>query len=315
MKLKKKKSTKSIFSSYSKGLPRASGDARRGKAGKSSVYIVLIMVIILGSIIFAQGIFPKSTITNPPNNEEGTIVSEAPKDEKYNLQLDTIKFQKCGETAAVDFLIDSSGSMAFGTKLENLKSALLTFADKFPPNGVTAMQLFSVYPFETVKFDYFKNNKTSFINAVNAMYPISATHTKDAFNFVKPIITNAKNKYKDKKIALVFISDGVPETGANNNACPGGQNSDYCGPNPLNSQACRCFDTNQDPTQPASEIKNAGIRIFSIGYISSEDDKFKEKLRTLMTNVASSPSDFYEAPITNQITEILKQITTKICNV
>lgn len=290
------------------------------KKGKVTIYL-LILVVILGSILFAQGIFPKSTITPSLEDSESILATQTPGPERGNLQLDTLKFIKCGETVAVDFLVDNSGSMRFGNKMANLKSALTTFASTFPPYGIVGMQSFSDWEKEDVTFGYFKDKKQEFLRAISLMQPDSATHTKDAFILTSTLLPSAMARYPKQKFNLIFISDGVPETGRQDDLCPGGPGTDseYCTarrdviPSPGSQPLCRCFDPSQDPTQIATDIKSKDVRIFSIGYISDEDDKFKEKLRTLMKNVASSPEDFYEAPITNQITAIIKQITTKIC--
>lgn len=113
------------------------------------------------------------------------------------------------------------------------------------------------------------------------------------------------------------LFDGVPETKEKNDTCfdNGGPSSDpqYCTNSPTYPPpACRCFDTNQDPTNLATQIKQSGVTIFSIGYVSAEDSKFQNDLQNLMTNVAS-PGNFYPAPITNQITDILSSITDKVC--
>lgn len=288
--------------------------------GKVTIYL-LIMVVILGSILFVQGIFPKSTITPSLEDQESILATQTPGPERDNLQLDTLKFIKCGETVAVDFLVDNSGSMGFGNKMANLKSALLTFGRNFPIKGVIATQIYSspgyIPPQELIPFSFYGNIKSNFAQIINSMNAYGSTHSKDAFAFTKQKLEVAINdsRFKNQKFNIIFISDGIPETLEQNKLCPGGQgiNSEYCTISPLDSSACRCFDPSQDPTQIANDIKSRGVRIFSISYISDEDDKFKEKLRTLMKNVASSPEDFYEAPITNQITAIIKQITTKIC--
>lgn len=289
--------------------------------GKASFYL-LILIIILGSIIFVQGLAPKMKLSPPSSTEELTVLSVTPADERKKLQLDTFGFKKCGEKAAIDFIIDVSGSMKYGNKMDNLKNSLTTFAGNFPGEGVIGMQLFSVYPSEAVSIGKFKDRKSEFLRQISLMSPQTGTHTKDAFLFAKPILQRMKTIFPEQQnYAVVFISDGVPETlerntqGRDNNECTTLETSSrYCMPSPEAQGACRCFDTDQDPTDVANEIKNVpGFRIFSIGYISGEDEKFQADLETLMKAVASSENDFYQAPITNQITEILKQISTQIC--
>lgn len=284
----------------------------------ASLVIVFLGVIILASLFFVGGIIPGKSDLHE-NEPSFTVLPEVPLDKKNTLQLKTIKFKSCVADASVSFLVDSSGSMAFGTKLSNLKTALKIFADNYPLEGLISLQTFSTYssnPSIDVPFDYFKNNKSRFINSINSIYPDGGTYTKNAFEVAKAKFAQAKIKFPGSKFTLIFISDGIPETSATNNLCPGGKGPDskYCTSSPNKPSACRCFATEQDPTSVANEIKSQDVRIFSIGYINEEDDKFKDDLTELMTNVASSPDDFYIAPITNQLTSILQRISTKICN-
>lgn len=286
---------------------------------RGGIEILILVLIVLGSILMAGGLFPK-LLKGDPNAEKFIAIPEIPQDTHSTLQLKTIKFKSCTSAVAVNFLVDRSGSMRYGTKLQNLQSALRVFANNYPDDGIIGMQSFSepaLGPTADVPIDYFRNVESQFSSAISALFPDGGTYTRDAFSFVKPRLDAAKSKFSNYKFSLIFISDGVPETLARNNAqgaCQGTTPEDlrYCG---LKSDGnCRCFDTSQDPTLIANEIKNSGVRIFSIGYINDEDLKFKDDLTTLMKNVASSPNDFYEAPIDNQLTDILSQISQKLCN-
>lgn len=287
---------------------------------EGGVEILILVIIILGSILFAGGLFPK-IIPPDPNAPKYTAINEIQPDSQKTLQLKTIKFKGCTSTVAVNFLVDRSGSMRYGTKLDNLKNALNVFAGSFPEDGIIGMQSYSepaFGPTSDVPINYFKNVKSQFSSAVSRLFPNGGTHSKDAFSFAKPLLDAARSKFPNHNFSLIFISDGVPETrDGTRRLCPNGPDTAdqrYCGPKPDNPTQCRCFDTDQDPTSVANEIKNSGVRIFSIGYIHDEDLKFQNDLRTLMTNVASSPTDFYEAPIDNQLVNIFSQISQKLCN-
>jgi len=287
---------------------------------QGGIEILILILIALGSIFMAGGLFPK-IIPPDPNAPKYTAIDQIQPDSKQTLQLRTIKFKSCTSTAAVDFLVDRSGSMRYGTKLENLKNALNVFAGNFPEDGIIGMQSYSdplFGPTIDVPINYFKEAKSQFLSAVSKLSPNGGTYSKDAFSFTKPLLDSARVKFPDHKFFLIFISDGVPETKEGlQRLCPEGpQKADpiYCEPKPSNPSECRCFDTTQDPTSVANEIKLSDVRIFTIGYIHDEDLKFKDDLRRLMTNTASSPTDFYEAPIDNQLTDILSQISQKLCN-
>lgn len=281
------------------------------------IEILILIILVLGAILLIGGLFPK-ILSPDPNALKYTAVSDIAPDPHSTLQLKTIKFKSCTSAVAVDFLVDRSGSMNYGTKLQNLQSALKFFADSFPEEGIIGMQTFSADFTPVVSIDYFRNVRSTFTSAVNAINPFGGTYTKNAFALAKPLLDSARAKFPDYKFSLIFISDGVPETLARNTAsgaCSGTTPEDqrYCGLKPADG-LCRCFDISQDPSSVASEIKNSGVRIFSIGYIHDEDLKFQNDLTTLMTNVASSPTDFYQAPIDNQLTDILSQISQKLCN-
>jgi hypothetical protein len=274
-------------------------------------------MIIASAFVLVGGVLPDRS-KKPTNLTAFTPITAVPTDKYYNLQLKTINFKSCGNIATVGFLIDRSGSMSRGTKLANLKSALQTFATTFPDEG-----LISLISFTTdnsgrnditvdIPFNLFKNVKNLFLSAIARLDPEGGTPTKDAFIVAQQEFARAKTQYPTRDFSMVFISDGIPETLANNRLCPGGSNSRYCTPDPRGG--CRCFDVNQDPYLIADQIKQSGVRIFSIGYIHEEtEQKFKDDLTNLMRRVASSEEDFYFAPIDNQLTGILSQITKEIC--
>lgn len=292
--------------------------------GSSLIIVLLIALIITAGIFFTNGLF---TDTNKPPSDltEYKPLPTILNDNRVVLQLKTINFESCGDTASLGFLVDQSGSMRYGEKETKLKAALNVFASKFPPGGITGLRTYSddTYSPIIVPYNYFKNNKTNFANAIRNMTPYKATHSKDAFVQEKADLDAASIKYPDYKFNLIFISDGIPESQAGlDRLCPGPDhlliNGDprYCGPYPDNSSQCRCFDPEQDPTDVAAQIKasDPDINIFTIGYIHDiTDATFQIKLRNLMRNVASKPEYFYEVPSTNDITGILQQIITKVC--
>ncbi|MEK7558879.1 MAG: vWA domain-containing protein [Patescibacteria group bacterium] len=297
--------------------------------GSSLIIVLLLAVVIVASIFFVNGVIPDTT--RRPSDTSGvfTLVTPPPGDPHANLQLMTLKFSSCANTAAIGFLLDQSGSMNFGggSKQANLKNALKYFTSNFPPEGIIGLRTYSSPGFpahmDVVPFDYFKNNKGDILNTINTMIAKGGTHSKDAFNAIKTDLAVAQAKFPGYKFNLVFISDGIPETLAQNTLCPGGtgSSSTYCTDDP--DIGCRCFDPSQDPTSVATEIKATGVRIFTIGYIhdirdakfNSTDPSAPASLVNLMKRVASNPdTDFYFAPIDNQLNEILGQISTKICS-
>lgn len=275
--------------------------------------IIIIVLVVVFSLFLVGNLFPK--FENSSSLDQYEIAPTPSPDIHDNLQLKTFGFKKCSGTVAIDFLIDMSGSMAYGTKLKNLQDALKVFANSFPATGAIAMQTYNVSNKERVPFSYFQDSKNLFLSSIAGFQPYSGTHSKDAMTFAKSKLDAGRPKFPGYNFALIFISDGIPETLATNINCPGGINGDLCSPSPENPSACRCFATDQDPTEIADQIKTSGVRIFTIRYIDTTDQKFNTRLTTLMQNVASDPNkDAYLAPLNNQIEEILKQITVRICN-
>lgn len=271
-------------------------------------------------MLLVGGVFPKPPGESSPSFEAIPDDTVRSSDGKRSLQLETIPFKECTESTMVDFLIDNSGSMAYGSKMVELKNAMVVFGSNFPDSGVLGIQVYSdpstYSPLgykELIPISEYRNVKSQYVSLINTMRPAGATHSKDAMSFAKQKLTEAKTQYPDKKLNLVFISDGIPETESETRAlCPGGTpDPNLCSGS---GTSCRCFARSQDPTSVAAEIKNSGVRIFTISYVDPADSKFNNNLQTLMQNVASSPSDYFQAPVESQVTNILKQISEKLCN-
>lgn len=343
----------------------------------SSTLILLVAVVIAGSIAMAGGIFPSEKgAAPPPGAGEVEIDTSNPSltGQQNSLQLKTLKFKQCDSIAAVDFLVDNSGSMAFGSKMQDLKNGLLAFSNSYPNGGLVGLQVYSdpfVYPAprpttaisettpiptiplstiiplptrdpslptetpyptptpdavaqnattlavssggyaELVPISKYSTVKSLFKSQINAMYPKGGTYSKNAMEFAKEKILAAKAQYPNYQFNLIFISDGIPETLETNRACPGGPTGDLCSSNPAGG--CRCFDQGQNPKTVANEIKNSGVRIFTIAYVDSSDQKFNDRLQSLMKSSASAPGDYYQAPVSSQISSILSQIAQKLC--
>ena len=263
-------------------------------------------------MLFANGAFPSFEKSVPlPLSPDSELQTPNPSGGQNNLQLETFGFKECGKLIALDFLVDSSGSMGSTNKMSELQNGLREMINQYPDNGVIGLQVFNnpqIIPpngvTELVPISLYKNVKTQVASAINSFSPGGATYSKNAFEFVRPKLQAAVSAFPNYKINLVFVSDGVPETIESDNACLPG----FCRAN-----ICNCFAPEQDPTGVASQIKSDGIRIFTIAYVDQQDALLNDKLQNLMKNVASSPADYYMAPTSSQITEILKQITAKIC--
>ena len=271
------------------------------KGSGFKIVIIFLLIIVGASTLLTGGVFPKLTNSVPPNQGQANIPeTNVTSGNNTSLQIKTFGFktlppipQSCAQTLAVDFLVDRSGSMGKGSKMTELKKGLILFTGSLTDNAVIGMQSFSDTPSEVIPFSYYKSVKTQVTNAINSMQPNGWTYTKDAFVFTKQKLDAGVPKYPGYKFALIFVSDGVPEI-PNNPA--GGR-----------------FAPSQDPTDIATQLKQTGIRIFTIAYVDNTDAAVNSQLQAMMRRIASSTTDYYIAPDPAKISSILTQITTQLC--
>lgn len=290
---------------------------------------LLIGVLLLGAVMLAGGIFPKLD-PKKLGEEAGELIPPAQEANRDNLQLSTFKFKKCSDIAAIDFLIDTSGSMQYGTKLVDLRSALRNFSNKFTDKSITGIRRFSGEGVSEptsrlVPINFYSSNKNSFTSAVTNLYAIGGTMTATAFQAELQDLQSAvgNSQFKNYNFNLIFFTDGIPETSGNNKACPGGIGGPLCTNHP-NGIGCRCFDANQDPTvngDLATKIKalksgtGKNVRIFSIVILDEAKDGFvKDKIINMMKSIASSPSDYFFTTNSKDFDNIFKSISQKVCN-
>jgi len=290
---------------------------------------VMIIAVVL-AFLLTGGVFARMSKYPNQGIYETELFGSGSDGSQKNLQLGTFGVLKCTNKTAINFLIDNSGSMQFGepnSKIDQLKTALRTFAEYFPPTGAIAMQTYSETVKERVPFSIFNTSKTLFLEEVAAMGPQTATHSRDAFLVAEQNINLGKGLFPDYKFSLVYISDGIPESRNGNSfcgggncsggTCSGGTSAEYCMPHPLAHNFCRCYDTNQDPLDIANRIKSNGTEIFTIAFTDDHADAdLDAKLQNLMRNIATEPSSghYFHAPVTNQLTNIISLITNRICN-
>lgn len=302
----------------------------------------MILAILFGFLL-TGGFYLKTSQYSNKGYYETEVITPVPGSAEESLQLETFAVKKCRSNTAINFLIDNSGSMQFGNKMQELKTALITFANEFPPSGAIALQTYSETVKNRVDFSLFIDSKQKFINEVEDMDWMSATHSKDAFLAAQNSFNRGKTLFPDYQFALIFISDGIPETRVGNNTCgggtcgggtctgtlsggecrngimtggtcTGGTSTEYCMEHPILKNTCRCYDPTQDPTQIANVLKNIlGIRIFTIAFTDDlADARLNNKLQTLMQSLAS-PGDYYLAPIETELTDIIDEVTNEIC--
>lgn len=160
---------------------------------------------------------------------------------------------------AMNLLLDVSGSIE--DEMPELKKAIKSFASKLADENIIGVQDFSGggprgLIRETVKLDTYSKNKTGFNRAVDSLSADEDgyTYMKDAFEYSKNLISDYKNKNNISKFALIFFSDGRPNT--ENNADSASQN----------------------PTSVADQLKSQGVDIYTISLGNQVDKPLMEKL-------------------------------------
>jgi uncharacterized protein YegL len=300
--------------------------------GEIALYL-LLGIIIFGAFLLASG-GPQFKLSESGEEAIGEPIREN-STQKDALQLKTIRFAACSNRAAVDFLVDTSGSMEKGNKIQIIKSALMDFAGNFTNDSITGLRRYSSNDTGTtatsrpVGIDFYKNNKTQFNTAVSRLVASGGTNTRTAFAAELEDLTQAVTdpKFKDNSFNLVFISDGIPEGKAfppSSGDCQEHVSPEFpvCAPYNQDRNVCRCFDSNQDPTfnpqiaqqiQALKNINGKNIRIFSIlVFDPATDGPFESKLTTMMQAIAS-PNSFYKTTKPEDIKSIYGQIADKIC--
>lgn len=267
------------------------------QSGKISYFIALLFgVIIAGSIVMSNGIFPAYP-QNPLERIRYEISKKVDgKKRQPNLQLQYLRV-KCDRNVAVNFLIDTSGSMREGNKIAGVQAALRSFAEDFPGDGVISMQTFSDRIVEDVTAAEYGAAAEDFDAAVAALQPQSGTRTRDGFSFALQRMNTARLRYPNHEFHLIVISDGIPETSENNRRL--GKNHQY--------------DPSQDPSDVAAAAKQVGITVHAVALEDTLDAEQNKRHQAIMKAAASSSDDFYSASEEVELPGTLTKISKKMC--
>ena len=303
----------------------ASGNFGMSLTGPGTVFTIGFIALAIGmGILLSRGITPKSVLSDPGETGDLEMVVETPSLNKSNLQLKTIKFKECASRVAIGLLVDRSGSMN-GIKMESLHSALSTFTQSMGDQSVVGLSSFSsddnnaIAVREDIPFSRYRDVKAQIPAAIQNIQAVGSTNTRTAFLFERDKILAAQKAFPEQKFALIFLSDGIPEdqTFRQTKTCASGRQA--IDPTTISP---RCFANSQDPTQPpdiSKEIKNAGIKIYTIALYDptrSDDTYFLPDMKRMMQTIATEPtlSTYYELPDPTQLKQIYKDIGQKICN-
>jgi hypothetical protein len=194
---------------------------------------------------------------------------------------------------AVDFLIDVSGSMAFGNKQRNEKNALNSFVGRMSDSSVVGIQIFSDpnNVREVVPLSLYKNVKSQVQNTINTLPANGATSTRSAFDLARQKLSDVAGIIHNSDNCLVIAPDS-------------------------RLGGTRCFAKAQDPRSPTDLpqiIKTQGVDIYSIAITDPGDQPMKNELLRLLQDASSDPDStyFYESVDGNDLTAILGGMMTK----
>ena len=244
--------------------------------------------------------------------------SNANRPEDNNLQLKTFKVNTCGQKTAIDFLIDTSGSMKYDGKVGKQKTALKAIVKKLTAKSVVGIHTFSKSAKEEVPMGLYKDNKADIDKTIESLKPDGWTTTREGFSLVKQKLTEliATDKYPGYSYAVILLTDGVPEQPAPRSCWP--DNSFQ--PFDPQYQANRCFSIEQDPRKPtdlAGDLKSMGVKVYSVGIFSqtTTDKLFYPHLSGMLKDVASGPGEpyYYESIEGGNLEKILNDVLNQIC--
>jgi len=267
-------------------------------------FLILGIAIILG-VLLVGGITPFNFQNTPSSQGEFIAEPVVPAGGDKSLQLKTIKFKQCSGTVTIDLLLDRTGSMrsltpSGKTKISRLKEAVIQLTDKLSDSSIVGIQSFSSLPDlrgdkskdkdnfnNDVPISYYKDVKSIIPAKINALMANGNTPTHNALAYSYGFLQQAVPLYKDRQFNFIFVSDGEPVPP---------------------EQDPRLFTPN-----PASQIKALGVNEFSLAVYDSIQTR-NPKLAELLKSIASKPGNYYEANNADQVSNLLQQILTKICD-
>jgi hypothetical protein len=301
---------------------------QRNPKGNGNMYVVLILALVtILAAVLTRGFSPRyiSELPAPNPADQVQIVTPTTIDNSQHdsLQLKTLKFQQCSQMSNVIVLVDNSGSMAFGNKLAELKSALTTLTERLLPNSLFGLYRYSsdlVIPDaqkEVIPIGIYPDVKTAAANGIASLNANGATWTRTAFSYMLPKLQSAQQQYADRPISFIFFSDGIPE-----------KDHSSCGepPGSLAAYACivgvsqrRCFDRNEDPTDVlfgpdvAAQIRNIPITVYSIALKDQQDTCYNTDMQNMMLRIAGDSSRFFSVDDPARLPEFFTKVISQIC--
>ncbi len=270
--------------------------------GPGTIFTLAFIGLAVGmGILLSRGVTPSSTLSDPGQTGDLELITEAPGKYENKLQLKTLKFRECASTVTIDLLLDRSGSMGDPTpsgvaKIVRLREAVNSMLDGAKDSSIIGIQSFNGFSITNdVPVSYYKDIRSIIPQKLDALQPGSSTPTYHALAYSRDILKTALPVYKERKFNFIFISDGAPCPGI---GCPGNEGD------------------NQDPRlyspNPADEIKDLGVNVFTVG-VFGYNQPDRAPLEDLLKSIASKPENYYAANTGDQLKDLLKQISNRIC--
>ena len=175
----------------------------------------------------------------------------------------------CAEPLAFSYVLDTSGSMKSGGKIAAAKGSAVGFIDKLKNGDNGTLTTFN----STAKLNKGLSGDFNGLKSdVRGLKAGGRTNMSAGLKVAGDSLIGFKNGQK----VAVFLSDGHHNTG----------------------------DVN--PVDQAKILKDAGIRIFSVGYGKSPD-------RNLLMQVASSPADYFDVQKAGDLQGMFNQLSEVVC--
>ncbi len=253
--------------------------------------VIYVALIFLFGLLMTGGLsLASKDVSNTQQNVAYELVEKENPEAQKTLQLNTLTFKPkptgCSAKIAVNLLLDNSGSMNEPPrKMQSLKTAVNSFFTLFKTEDIMGVQRFGSNVGDVVPIDTVLNLRPTFASKVNAISPSGSTHIRDGMELSEQKIADGKAKFPDFSTwVLIVVTDGSP------NPWP-----------------------EQDPRSVATRIKQSGVRIITIGIeLGTAKEVDAQTARTIMEDVASSPTDFYQ-PDAGQLLTIYNSIADSIC--
>lgn len=213
--------------------------------------------------------------------------------------------RSCDVPSDVVLLLDRSGSMAADggdppEPLESAKLAAVDFVDLLRSDDMAGFVSYATTPkLEQVLTNNFSTVKASIMNTKMGEDGVQYTNTGDALDVALTELTSQRHRSDARKV-LIFLTDGDitrpvnPATGE---------------PDPDNAYAI------QYAYQASDRVKAADVAVYTIGLgdFFSEINPLVNRDVGVIKNLASSPSNYFEAPTIKDLELVYSKIASDIC--